>query len=295
MTNADAGTIDSRALRPGMVVGGKFVLLRQIGQGAVGAIFEAEDTWIGRRVALKVLHPHVARAPRRHAALPPRGARGGEHRPPQHRRRARGRAAARRHPYIVQELLDGISLRRHLGERGQLSRRGGARDPGADHGRARRRRTARTSSTATSSPRTSSWRARPRGETAGAQAHRLRHRRMQPQGELDDARGSLLGTPCTCRRSRPRARRRPTHRTRHLGGGRGDVRAALGPLPLRGAIGGAHRGEDPHRAGRRASRASCDVPAEVADVVHQALEREPARRFPSMQAFLHACSTTPGA
>src|SRR5512140_3678528 len=63
----DSGPIEPKgrpraaALRPGVVVGGKFVLLRQIGQGAVGAIFEAEDTWIGRRVALKVLHPHAAR------------------------------------------------------------------------------------------------------------------------------------------------------------------------------------------------------------------------------------------
>src|SRR6202000_1959604 len=66
----ESGPIDPKpgrprgaSLRPGVVVGGKFVLIRQIGQGAVGAIFEAEDTWIGRRVALKVLHPSVARHP----------------------------------------------------------------------------------------------------------------------------------------------------------------------------------------------------------------------------------------
>ena len=108
------------ALRPGMVVGGKFVLIRQIGQGAVGAVFEAEDTWIGRRVALKVLHPHVARHPDVMWRF---------------RREARA-AASIEHPnivsvlevgqrrdgsfYIVQELLDGISLRQHLEERGRL-------------------------------------------------------------------------------------------------------------------------------------------------------------------------------
>src|ERR1700680_259648 len=65
----DSGPMDPKArprttsLRPGVVVGGKFVLLRQIGQGAVGAIFEAEDQWIGRRVARKVLPPPVARHP----------------------------------------------------------------------------------------------------------------------------------------------------------------------------------------------------------------------------------------
>src|SRR6202034_4110040 len=123
----ESGPIDPKAqtrvasLRPGVVVGGKFVLIRQIGQGAVGAIFEAEDTWIGRRVALKVLHPHVARHPDVMWRF---------------RREARA-AASIDHPnivsvlevgqrrdgsyYIVQELLEGISLRRHLEERGRLS------------------------------------------------------------------------------------------------------------------------------------------------------------------------------
>src|SRR3954462_14977715 len=60
---ADPGegeSIESTALRPGTVVGGKFVLLRRIGEGGVGVVFEAEDTWIGRRVALKVLHSNLS-------------------------------------------------------------------------------------------------------------------------------------------------------------------------------------------------------------------------------------------
>jgi serine/threonine protein kinase len=119
----DPGTGGPRgaALRPGVVVGGKFVLIRQIGHGAAGAVFEAQDTWIGRRVALKVLHPHVARHPDVMWRF---------------RREARA-AASIEHPnivsvlevgqrrdgtfYIVQELLDGISLRQHLEERGRLS------------------------------------------------------------------------------------------------------------------------------------------------------------------------------
>src|ERR1700749_2656291 len=123
----ETGPIDPKGrqrvspLRPGLVVGGKFVLLRQIGQGAVGAIFEAKDTWIGPPLALKVRHPHVAR-----------------HRDVMYRFRREARAAASiDHPnivgvlevgqrrdgtyYIVQELLDGISLRRHLEENGRLS------------------------------------------------------------------------------------------------------------------------------------------------------------------------------
>src|SRR3569833_3090732 len=56
---ADAGAIDTRTLRPGMVVGNKFALLRRLGEGGIGVVFEAEDTWIGRRVAIKVLHSHL--------------------------------------------------------------------------------------------------------------------------------------------------------------------------------------------------------------------------------------------
>ena len=108
------------ALRPGMVVGGKFVLTRQIGHGAAGAVFEAQDSWIGRRVAIKVLHPHIARHPDVMWRF---------------RREARA-AASIEHPnivrvlevgqrrdgtfYIVQELLDGVSLREHLEARGRL-------------------------------------------------------------------------------------------------------------------------------------------------------------------------------
>jgi serine/threonine protein kinase len=109
--SADAGALDTRALRPGMVVGGKFALLRRIGEGGVGVVFEAEDTWIGRRVALKVLHSHLVD----HADMLAR-----------FRREARA-AATTNHPnivavfevgqwhdgspYIVQELLDGEPLR----------------------------------------------------------------------------------------------------------------------------------------------------------------------------------------
>ncbi|MCC6525432.1 MAG: protein kinase [Polyangiaceae bacterium] len=48
-------------LRPGMIVAGKFALVRLIAEGGIGAVFEAEDTLIGRRVALKVLRPQYAR------------------------------------------------------------------------------------------------------------------------------------------------------------------------------------------------------------------------------------------
>lgn len=50
---------DDAILRPGAVVGG-FRIVRRIGAGGMGAVFEAEEVTIGRRVALKVLLPKLA-------------------------------------------------------------------------------------------------------------------------------------------------------------------------------------------------------------------------------------------
>lgn len=108
------------ALRPGIVIGGKFTLLRLIARGGVGSVYEAEDALICRRVALKLLHPQFAKHPdvvRRFF------------------REAQATAAID-HPnvvtvhemgsrqngtfFIVQELLKGANLREFLGERRRL-------------------------------------------------------------------------------------------------------------------------------------------------------------------------------
>ncbi|MGD0530135.1 MAG: serine/threonine-protein kinase [Polyangiaceae bacterium] len=66
-------------------------VLRQIGSGGMASIFEAVDTRLGHRVALKRLHPHIAERP---------GA--------AERFLREGRAAARvRHPHVVQVLSSG--------------------------------------------------------------------------------------------------------------------------------------------------------------------------------------------
>jgi tetratricopeptide (TPR) repeat protein len=112
--SAEAAAADDAPMRPGMVVAGKFALLRQLGEGGVGVVFEAEDTWIGRRVAIKVLHAHLS-----------------DHADVLARFRREARAAAMTHhpnivavyevgqrrngaPYIVQELLDGETLREKM-------------------------------------------------------------------------------------------------------------------------------------------------------------------------------------
>jgi serine/threonine-protein kinase len=286
-----SGPIDSKArpsvaaLRPGVVVGGKFVLLRQIGQGAVGAIFEAEDTWIGRRVALKVLHPHVARHPDVMSRF---------------RREARA-AASIEHPnivsvlevgqrrdgtyYIVQELLDGISLRRHLEERGQLSIEEaldilvpimGALV--AAHRKDIIHRDIKPENIFLA-----------RG-TTGDIAPKLIDfgiARMQGQkGELDTEVGVLLGTPSYM--SPEQAEGAPVDAGTDIwavGAVMYELLSGTRPFVASSAalVVEKIRSERPARITGRVA-----LPAEVADIVHQALEREPDRRFPSMQAFLRA-------
>ncbi|MBK8255082.1 MAG: serine/threonine protein kinase [Polyangiaceae bacterium] len=107
-------------LAPGIVVGGKFTLLRLIAQGGVGSVYEAEDALIGRKVALKLLHPHYSR----HAEITRRFLREAQ------------ATASIDHPnvvtvlemgiqadgtlFIVQELLRGESLRQRLANVGRI-------------------------------------------------------------------------------------------------------------------------------------------------------------------------------
>jgi eukaryotic-like serine/threonine-protein kinase len=99
---------------------GKYRLVRKLGQGGMGAVFEAKHLRLGQTVAIKIVLPEVARQPELAYRF--------EH---------EGRAAAKlrgRHavrvldvdatpeglPFLVMELLEGHSLRDELRQRGPL-------------------------------------------------------------------------------------------------------------------------------------------------------------------------------
>src|SRR5215471_7204738 len=48
-------------MQVGQVIRGKYRLVRLLGDGGMGAVYEASHEMLGTRVAIKVLHPDLAR------------------------------------------------------------------------------------------------------------------------------------------------------------------------------------------------------------------------------------------
>ncbi len=50
-------------LRPGVILSGRFAILRMVGEGGMGQVYEAEDRELGGSVAVKVIRPEIALHP----------------------------------------------------------------------------------------------------------------------------------------------------------------------------------------------------------------------------------------
>lgn len=101
---------------------GKYVLVREIGRGAMATVFEARHVDLEKRVALKTMHPHLAADPTAAARF-----------------LREGKAAAQIRnahvvdifdvgthdevPYLVMELIEGTDLGAHLRDHGKLAPR----------------------------------------------------------------------------------------------------------------------------------------------------------------------------
>ena len=156
----DVDDIDGDALEPGVVVG-HYKVLREIGRGAMGRVYAADDMSLGRTVALKALPPHLTGDPSYRERL---------------RREARA-AAGLVHPaisvvyaleefdgqlFIASELIDGHTLRDEIS--------GHAR-PGADAIAATARELAEA--------------------LAAAHAGGITHRDLKPENVMRDRTGRL--------------------------------------------------------------------------------------------------------
>ncbi len=57
----------TRPVEPGELIGGKYEIVRRIGKGGMGVVFEARHVTIGRRLAVKFLRADLG--PRRTTAI----------------------------------------------------------------------------------------------------------------------------------------------------------------------------------------------------------------------------------
>jgi serine/threonine protein kinase len=283
-----------------MVIAGKFTLLRLIAEGGAGAVFEAEDILIGRRVALKLMHPRLAHDPEIVRRF---------------RREAQATAAVQ-HPnvvtvfemgqrrdgsfFIAQEFLHGRDLRAHLVEHKRLGIQDAAailapimRALGAAHQAGIVHRDVKPENIVLT--RAISGETVPKLIDFGvAKMHSTGHARHLTQV------GLLLGTASYMSPEQARGTHAVDARTDVWAVGAILFELLSGCCPYQAASDTLILVKIVSEPPPRIESFIPDIPAALASIVHEALEPDATKRFPSIHAFLDrllafvdACAISP--
>lgn len=110
----------SHAFLPGALVAGKFRVIRKIGTGGMGAVYEVLHEYTKHRRALKVLHPHFAQMPAIVTRFLREASAAGRIGNPHIVETFDAGNLESGEPYIVMELMSGRALDSLLVERGKL-------------------------------------------------------------------------------------------------------------------------------------------------------------------------------
>jgi len=111
---------ESPLVRPGEVLAGKYEIVRIIGQGGMGAVFEGMHRSLGQKVAIKVLHANVARIPEAITRFTREASTAARLQSPHVARVSDVDVLPSGMPFMVMEYLDGLDLDAELRRRGRL-------------------------------------------------------------------------------------------------------------------------------------------------------------------------------
>src|SRR5437868_102249 len=108
------------SIQPGDVIGGKYRVERVVGEGGMGCVLVAQHVHFDDKVAIKVLHPHVANNPEVVARFNREGRAARQIRSEHVVQITDVDLLPNGSPYLVMEYLEGMDLAQLLRARGPL-------------------------------------------------------------------------------------------------------------------------------------------------------------------------------